>query len=126
VPTGLPGIDRAIQVAGILEDAIPKIPGIQGSFPLGSWRLEVASGNLVAQLRTPTGNVYDPKPVLTYNSQSSTATEFGHGWTEKHRQRLNQVDMNNIDITVDGREHTSEYWASVWLRLWHHRLGRSS
>src|SRR5437870_3897602 len=97
--TGLPGLDRAIQLAEVLPNAIPKIRGTHGTFPLGSWQLEPATGNLIAQVRTPVASVYDPRPVLTYNMQSTTETEFGYGWTEMHRQRVTQVNINTVDIT---------------------------
>ena len=95
----LPGLDRAAEMSDMLKNAIPPIRGTQGSFPMGgSWRLNPVTGNLVAQIHTPESGVYDPRPVLTYNSLSTTDTEFGYGWTEMHRQRITET-IPNADVT---------------------------
>jgi hypothetical protein len=82
-----------------LNRAIPSLPGTEGTLPMGgSWRLNIASGNLIVRVKTPAAGTFDPRPVLTYNSLSSNNVEFGYGWTEMHRQKVTSGPLS-ADIT---------------------------
>ena len=75
----LPALDRAREMAERLKHAIPPLPGTELNFPMGgSWRLNIATGNAVVQLKTPAAGLYDPRPVLTYNSLSSVSALHSH------------------------------------------------
>ncbi len=67
----------------------------------GSLRLDLASGSLRPQGRPPAGGDFDPVPVLTYNAQSTEATDFGFGWSHAYRRRLANITGTSIDV-VEG------------------------
>lgn len=76
------------------NDLAPKIPGAQ----VGLAKLNVSNGNLVVQLQTPEAGPFDPTPVLTYNSTSPTASEFGTGFSAFPKQTL-ATTTNGVDVT---------------------------
>jgi hypothetical protein len=56
--------------------------GSQGCASVNSpCRVDPVKGNLVAQIRTPSAGPADPRPMLTYHSDSLAAGGFGMGWS---------------------------------------------
>jgi len=75
--------------------APPEFVVAEQCYSLGSeLRLNLASGNLLTQLRPPAGDEFDPVPVLTYNAQSTEATEYGFGWYGTYGRRVNEGMMD--------------------------------
>jgi YD repeat-containing protein len=69
----------------------------------GPARLNLSNGNLILRLAHPVGGAFDPNPVLTYNSLTPAASEFGTGWTASHKQSLALVSGGTFNVNVtDG------------------------
>ena len=65
----------------LLQDTTPN-GGSQGCSSVNSpCRVDPVKGNLVAQIRTPSSGPADPRPMLTYHSDSLAAGAFGKGWS---------------------------------------------
>src|SRR5262245_55510282 len=83
-------VGRAAEAANIVRNGPPPAAVVaERCFSTGSsLRLDLATGNLMTQVRTPAGADFDPVPVLTYNAQSTTATELGYGWDANYRRNI--------------------------------------
>jgi YD repeat-containing protein len=75
--------------------AVP-VPGVKDA---PAW-VNPSGGNLVLRLAHPEGGPFDPRPVLTYNSQSPATSEFGYGWSGAAKETLTSTSAG-VDIT-DG------------------------
>ena len=92
-------IDRAAAI-GQVPAATSLIPveGPQGCDTMGA-RVNAASGNLMFELRTTPGGVYEPPVRLSYHGIDDAASDFGNGWTSLYSQSVNEVDANTVDVT---------------------------
>ena len=77
------------------QSSQPTVPGAAD----GPSSLNPASGNLLTRLGAPRSGPFGPTPILTYNSHSSDAAEFGFGWTATPKQTLQAVDASTVRLT---------------------------
>ena len=56
------------------------------------------NGNLLLGLKTAAGGRTQPPQIFTYNSSSTSPSDFGIGWTNMHDQWVNEVTDDVADV----------------------------